>query len=62
MRVRIGGFIGAGLLIWGRRFHSKGLEIFAQGLVGAGISIFYLSVSMLPLTFTAWFPRSLLSH
>ena len=44
MRVLMGGFIGAGLLIWGRRFHSKGLEVFAQGLVGAGISVLYLSV------------------
>lgn len=44
MRVAIGYAIGASLLIAGRRFHHKGAQIFAQGLIGGGISILYLSV------------------
>ncbi len=44
MRVLIGAAIGAGLLLWGKKLVKKGLAIFAQGLVGAGISILYLSV------------------
>lgn len=44
MRVVIGGLIGIGLLVLGNRFKYKGLDIFAQGLIGAGISILYLSV------------------
>jgi uncharacterized membrane protein len=43
-RVLIGAFIGIALLFGGARFHKKGLAIFAQGLVGAGIPILYLSV------------------
>lgn len=44
LRVLIGFVTGALLLLGGARFHKKGLAIFAQGLIGAGISIFYLSV------------------
>ena len=44
IRVLIGGAIGAGLILLAYRFSLKGLEIFAQGLVGAGIAILYLSV------------------
>lgn len=44
MRVLIGFLAGAGLLIAGGRFSRKGLPIFAQGLVGAGIAVLYLSV------------------
>ncbi len=44
LRVIIGFVTGALLLLGGGRFHKKGLAIFAQGLIGAGISIFYLSV------------------
>ncbi|MCI0699053.1 DUF2339 domain-containing protein [candidate division KSB1 bacterium] len=44
LRVVIGFITGASLLFGGARFHKKGLAIFAQGLIGAGISIFYLSV------------------
>jgi uncharacterized membrane protein len=44
LRVIIGFITGALLLLGGARFHQKGLAIFAQGLIGAGISIFYLSV------------------
>ena len=41
----IGFATGAGLLVVGARAHKKALRIFAQGLIGAGISILYLSVS-----------------
>ena len=44
MRVTIGGLTGAAVLLLAARSHRKGLEIFAQGLVGAGIAILYLSV------------------
>ena len=44
MRVMIGTALGTGLLLWGRKLVKTGLAIFAQGLVGAGISILYLSV------------------
>lgn len=44
MRVLIGAAIGAGLLALGNRSHRKGLQIFSQGLIGAGLAIFYLSV------------------
>lgn len=44
MRVTIGGLVGAALLVAGARFTKSGLLIFAQGLVGAGIAILYLSV------------------
>lgn len=44
MRVLIGAAIGAGLLVLGNRSHHKGLQIFSQGLIGAGLAIFYLSV------------------
>ena len=40
----IGAVIGIALLYGGARFHKKGLAIFAQGLVGAGLPILYLSV------------------
>lgn len=43
-RVAIGFVVGAGLLITATRTHRKGLDIFAQGLVGAGISTLYLCV------------------
>jgi uncharacterized membrane protein len=44
MRVAIGVVTGIALLYGGALFHKKGLAIFAQGLVGAGIPILYLSV------------------
>ncbi len=44
IRVVIGGLTGCGLMVLAFRFKTKGLNIFAQGLVGAGISILYLSV------------------
>ena len=44
MRVGIGIGVGVLLLAGGRRFHRKGLPMFAQGLVGAGIAILYLSI------------------
>jgi uncharacterized membrane protein len=44
MRVLMGGLVGFGLIVGGAYFRKKSLEIFSQGLVGAGISILYLSV------------------
>ena len=44
VRVLIGAFAGLSCLLIAYRTQSKGLRIFAQGLVGAGISILYLSV------------------
>ncbi|MDZ7360950.1 MAG: DUF2339 domain-containing protein [candidate division KSB1 bacterium] len=44
VRVLIGFVAGALLLFGGARWHKKGLAIFAQGLIGAGIAIFYLCV------------------
>ncbi|MGH7494938.1 MAG: DUF2339 domain-containing protein, partial [bacterium] len=44
MRVVIGFGTGIGLLLLGSRTHQKELQIFAQGLFGAGVSILYLSV------------------
>ena len=44
MRVVIGVVIGAGLVLMASWAHRKGLEVFSQGLVGAGISVLYLSV------------------
>lgn len=44
MRLVIGGCIGAGLLSGAWQSERKGLRVFSQGLVGAGIAILYLSV------------------
>ena len=44
MRVLIGLAIGAGLLVMAAWAHRKGFEVFSQGLVGAGLSVLYLSV------------------
>jgi hypothetical protein len=44
VRVLIGLASGAALLLGGERLHKKGLRVFAQGLLGAGISVLYLSV------------------
>ncbi len=44
IRVLIGFAVGAGLLFGGARTHKKGLQVFAQGIIGAGIAILYLSV------------------
>jgi uncharacterized membrane protein len=44
MRVLMGAAAGFGLLYGGYRSHTKDFTIFAQGLVGAGIAILYLSV------------------
>jgi len=44
IRVLIGFAIGAGLLFGGARSHKKGFQVFAQGIIGAGIAILYLSV------------------
>jgi len=43
-RVLLGGVLGCGLLVAAARSRKKGLEVFSQGLVGAGIAILYLSV------------------
>jgi uncharacterized membrane protein len=43
-RVLIGGATGGALLLGAVRTYRRGLAIFAQGLVGAGIAILYLSV------------------
>lgn len=43
-RVGIGALLGLGCLAAARRTHKHGFQIFAQGLVGAGIAILYLSV------------------
>lgn len=44
IRVLVGVFAGAASLFIARRTHVRGFAIFAQGLVGAGIGILYLSV------------------
>lgn len=44
MRVLIGAAAGFLCLAGAYRSHNKGFEVFAQGIVGAGISILYLSV------------------
>ena len=44
VRVLFGLLVGGGALVVARRTHARGFEIFAQGLVGAGIGILYLSV------------------
>ena len=44
VRVLIGVLIGGSALLIASRSHRKGLQIFAQGLVGAGVAILYLSV------------------
>jgi uncharacterized membrane protein len=44
MRVMIGVGAGVALLIVGARSHGKGFQVFAQGLIGAGIATLYLSV------------------
>ncbi|MCI0487653.1 MAG: DUF2339 domain-containing protein [Blastocatellia bacterium] len=44
VRVMIGILTGAGLLFGGAYYHRREFQIFAQGLVGAGIAILYLSV------------------
>ncbi len=43
-RVLLGGIAGIALLLAGARFHQKAFQVFAQGLIGAGIAILYLSV------------------
>lgn len=43
-RVLIGAATGGALLLLAVRTHKRGLAIFAQGLLGAGIAILYLSV------------------
>ena len=44
IRVLIGAFVGGSLLVIAARSKRRGLMIFAQGLVGAGIAILYLTV------------------
>jgi len=44
VRVLIGGLVGLSCLAFAYRAHRKEFQIFAQGLLGAGISILYLSV------------------
>jgi uncharacterized membrane protein len=44
VRVLIGVLFGLGLLAGAARSASRGFQVFAQGLVGAGIAILYLSV------------------
>ena len=42
LRVLCGYVIGIGLLFTGYHFHRKGLPIFAQGVIGAGVAVCYL--------------------
>ncbi len=44
VRVLMGVVLGAGLLVLGGLSHKKGLTVFSQGILGAGIAILYLSV------------------
>jgi len=44
VRVFIGAGIGSGLLVLGGYFYKRKFDVFAQGIIGAGISILYLSV------------------
>ncbi len=44
MRVLMGAAAGGALLFFAERTHKKDFKIFAQGLVGAGVAILYLSV------------------
>ncbi|MBI5646788.1 MAG: DUF2339 domain-containing protein [Ignavibacteriae bacterium] len=44
VRVLLGGAAGLGLLAAGWRFEKRGYQVFAQGLLGSGIAILYLSV------------------
>lgn len=44
VRVALGLLAGSAALVVARRAHTKGFEIFSQGLVGAGIGILYLSI------------------
>lgn len=44
VRVWTGGTLGIGLILLGGRFRRKGMSVFAQGLVGAGLAIDYLVV------------------
>lgn len=44
LRVLTGGVAGVLLLLGAWRSHARGYRIFSQGLVGAGISVLYLSV------------------
>lgn len=44
LRVIMGGAFGIGLLIGGRYFYKKDYAIVAQGLIGTGISVLYLSI------------------
>ncbi len=44
LRVLIGAIAGGGLLLLGGLSHKKGLAVFSQGILGAGVAILYLSV------------------
>ena len=44
LQVAIGVVLGLGLLAIAYRTHKKGLQIFSQGLVGAGVASLYISV------------------
>lgn len=44
MRVIIGAVAGLGLIVGAERWRARGLNLFAQGLAGAGIPILYLTV------------------
>ncbi len=44
IRVLIGGVTGIGRWVWGYFLQRKDFKVFAQGIVGAGIGILYLSV------------------
>ena len=44
MQIGIGIGAGAALLVGAAQMHKRGFQIFAQGIVGAGIAILYLSV------------------
>jgi uncharacterized membrane protein len=44
MRVAVGFVVGTCLLAGAARAHKKEFEVFAQGLVGAGLAVLYLSV------------------
>jgi uncharacterized membrane protein len=43
-RTALGGLAGVGLVIGGRRFATRGLDVFGQALMGAGFAVLYLVV------------------
>lgn len=44
LRVLAGLVVGVGLVAWGTRFASRGLDLFGQALMGGGIVVLYVSI------------------